>query len=87
VHVGARLANASVYLNTSLADLLVGVDSVSLCLSKGLGAPVGSVLAGSEDFIRKVKSHIYVCVCVLVFDRRQNECASRWAVACVNRGS
>ncbi|ETV95005.1 hypothetical protein, variant [Aphanomyces invadans] len=56
LHVdGARLANASVYLGQSLADMLAPVDSVSLCLSKGLGAPVGSIIAGSEEFIYHAK--------------------------------
>ncbi len=52
VHVdGARLANAAVALGTPAAQLVTDVDSVSLCLSKGLGAPVGSVLAGTETFV------------------------------------
>lgn len=48
---GARLANAAVAQGASLAEMAAGFDSVSLCLSKGLGAPVGSVLAGSSDLI------------------------------------
>ncbi|OQS05460.1 L-allo-threonine aldolase, partial [Thraustotheca clavata] len=52
---GARLGNASVFLNSPLADLVANVDTISLCLSKGLGAPVGSILAGPEDFISKAK--------------------------------
>jgi threonine aldolase len=52
---GARLWNASIALNCSLKDLLLDVDSVSICLSKGLGAPVGSLLVGSKDFIVKAK--------------------------------
>jgi len=48
---GARIANAAVALNRSLDALTAPFDSVSLCLSKGLGAPVGSVLAGSKAFI------------------------------------
>ncbi len=48
---GARLWNASVATRTSLAQLADGFDSVSVCLSKGLGAPVGSLLAGSREFI------------------------------------
>jgi len=52
LHVdGARLANASVASRISMDELVRGADSVSLCLSKGLGAPVGSVLAGSDEFI------------------------------------
>lgn len=52
VHVdGARLANAAVALGTSMADLVAAADSTTLCLSKGLGAPVGSLLAGDEAFV------------------------------------
>ncbi|MGO1118667.1 low-specificity L-threonine aldolase [Rhodovibrionaceae bacterium A322] len=52
VHLdGARLFNAAVAQNLSLEILCAPVDTVSLCLSKGLGAPVGSVLVGPKDFI------------------------------------
>jgi len=52
---GARLYNAATYLNTDIKNLTCAVDSVMLCLSKGLAAPVGSVLAGSKDFIRRAR--------------------------------
>ncbi len=56
LHVdGARLWNAAVYLGVSPARLLQEADSASLCLSKGLAAPVGSVVVGSGAFIRKVR--------------------------------
>jgi threonine aldolase len=48
---GARLANAAVCLSLPLAELTRYCDSVSFCLSKGLGAPVGSMLAGSRDLV------------------------------------
>jgi len=48
---GARMANAAVALDVSLEEIGRCFDSVSLCLSKGLGAPVGSLLAGSHAFI------------------------------------
>ena len=48
---GARLFNASVALQLPIATLLQHADSASLCLSKGLAAPVGSVIVGSKDFI------------------------------------
>ncbi|WP_419503919.1 threonine aldolase family protein [Lentzea aerocolonigenes] len=52
VHLdGARLWNASVALGVSPADLAAGADTVQVCLSKGLGAPVGSVVAGSASFV------------------------------------
>ncbi len=52
VHVdGARLVNAAIACGCSPSELTRGVDSVSLCLSKGLGAPVGSVLAGDKAFV------------------------------------
>ncbi|MEE2773577.1 MAG: low-specificity L-threonine aldolase [Pseudomonadota bacterium] len=54
VHMdGARLMNASVKLNIPAKEIVSKVDSVSLCLSKGLGAPVGSVLVGSKEFIKR----------------------------------
>ncbi|MCP4430645.1 MAG: low-specificity L-threonine aldolase [Gammaproteobacteria bacterium] len=49
---GARLMNASIALEKSAAELVDPFDSISLCLSKGLGAPVGSLLSGSNEFIR-----------------------------------
>ena len=48
---GARLFNAIVKLNISAHAAVAGYDSVSICLSKGLGAPAGSVLMGSHDCI------------------------------------
>ena len=47
---GARVMNAAVGLNVDPKEITCGFDSVSMCLSKGLGAPVGSVLCGSEVF-------------------------------------
>lgn len=49
---GARLFNAAVALDCPVTELTAPFDSVTVCLSKGLGAPVGSVLCGSRDFIR-----------------------------------
>jgi threonine aldolase len=52
VHMdGARLPNAAVARGCTLAEASAGADSVSFCLSKGLGAPVGSVLAASAEAI------------------------------------
>lgn len=50
---GARLMNAVVKSKTSAKELVACADTVSLCLSKGLGAPVGSVLCGPADFIKR----------------------------------
>jgi threonine aldolase len=56
VHLdGARIFNASVALGTSVAELTRKFDSVMFCLSKALGAPVGSMLLGSRDFIDKTR--------------------------------
>ncbi len=52
---GARLFNAIVASGAEPARLVRGFDSVSVCFSKGLGAPVGSVLAGSKDFIARAR--------------------------------
>jgi threonine aldolase len=49
---GARLWNASIATGISLKEYAQYFDSVSVCLSKGLGAPVGSVIAGSKEFIK-----------------------------------
>ena len=52
VHLdGARLFNAAAYLNCPISDICRHADSVMFALSKGLGAPIGSILAGSADFI------------------------------------
>lgn len=57
VHVdGARLFNAATALGVGAADLAATADSVTFCLSKGLSAPVGSVLVGSADFIRRARA-------------------------------
>ncbi|GGN09058.1 threonine aldolase family protein [Streptomyces fuscichromogenes] len=56
VHLdGARLWNAAVALGVRPAELAAGADTVQVCLSKGLGAPVGSVLAGDAEFVREAR--------------------------------
>ncbi len=56
VHLdGARLFNAAVALKRDVSDFTVPVDSVTFCLSKGLGAPVGSLVCGSREFIRRAR--------------------------------
>lgn len=58
VHLdGARIFNAAVALNVPARDLARGVDSVSFCLSKGLSAPIGSVVCGSHEFIAEARRH------------------------------
>ncbi|MCO5246248.1 MAG: low-specificity L-threonine aldolase [Anaerolineae bacterium] len=52
---GARLFNAAVALNVDVAELVAPCDSVTFCLSKGLGAPVGSVVVGSHAFIEEAR--------------------------------
>lgn len=52
---GARLFNAAAALGVEAATLAAEVDSVSICLSKGLGAPIGSVVCGSADFIARAR--------------------------------
>lgn len=52
---GARLFNAAVALGCSPAELVEGCDTVSVCFSKGLGAPVGSALAGDPDTIGEAR--------------------------------
>jgi threonine aldolase len=56
VHLdGARVFNAAVALGDSVARMTRGCDSVMFCLSKGLGAPVGSMVVGSRSFIEKAR--------------------------------
>ena len=52
---GARIFNAAVHFKTKARELCAGFDSVSSCLSKGLGAPAGTVLLGGKDFIGRAK--------------------------------
>ncbi|WP_110515364.1 low-specificity L-threonine aldolase [Herpetosiphon llansteffanensis] len=55
VHMdGARVFNAAVALGVPASAITQHVDSVQFCLSKGLGAPIGSLVAGSAEFIKKV---------------------------------
>jgi threonine aldolase len=56
VHLdGARIFNAAVALGVDVRELTRGVDSVNVCLSKGLAAPVGSVICGSREFIERAR--------------------------------
>ncbi len=56
VHMdGARLFNASIAQNESIEDIVKNVDSLTFCLSKGLGCPVGSIISGSRDFINQAR--------------------------------
>ena len=56
IHVdGARIFNAAAALDVPAARLAADADSVSFCLSKGLGAPVGSVVCGNQEFISEAR--------------------------------
>ncbi|MGW6905274.1 GntG family PLP-dependent aldolase [Streptomyces sp. NPDC054940] len=56
VHLdGARLFNAATALGVKAAEIAQYADSVQFCLSKGLSAPIGSMVAGDEEFVRKVR--------------------------------
>lgn len=58
VHLdGARLFNAATALNVEATELTQYCDSVMFCLSKGLCAPIGSILAGPKDFIQKARKN------------------------------
>eukprot|EP00891_Asterochloris_glomerata_P009965 jgi/Astpho2/9965/e_gw1.00153.21.1_t len=54
---GARIFNAAAYLGVPVKEIAARVTTVQFCLSKGLGAPVGSIVAGPKDFIAKVHHH------------------------------
>ena len=56
VHLdGARIFNAAVYLETPVKELVKYTDTLTFCLSKGLSAPVGSLLCGDRDFITRAR--------------------------------
>ena len=56
VHLdGARIFNAAVALGRPVADFTRPVDSITFCLSKGLGAPVGSLVCGSREFVQRAR--------------------------------
>jgi len=58
VHIdGARIFNAAAYLKISVQELVKNADSVMFCLSKGLGAPVGSMLVGTKSFIERARKY------------------------------
>lgn len=58
VHMdGARVFNAATHLNVDVKEITSNCDSVMFCLSKGLAAPVGSILAGSKKFIEKARKN------------------------------
>jgi hypothetical protein len=52
---GARLFNACIAAGVSVERMLRGVDTASVCLSKGLGCPVGSVVVGDEKFMHRAR--------------------------------
>ncbi|WP_449539354.1 GntG family PLP-dependent aldolase [Ferdinandcohnia sp. Marseille-Q9671] len=52
---GARIFNVATFYNIPVQELLNPVDSVMFCLSKGLGAPLGSLLCGKKEFIKKAR--------------------------------
>ncbi|MDY7105100.1 MAG: low-specificity L-threonine aldolase [Actinomycetota bacterium] len=54
---GARVANAAVALGVPISATTEGVDTASICLSKGLGAPMGAVLCGSAELIARARRH------------------------------
>ena len=56
VHLdGARIFNAATYLHEDVAEMTTKFDSVQFCLSKGLGAPVGSMIVASREFIERCR--------------------------------
>lgn len=52
---GARVYNAAVALNVDITEITQHFDSITICLSKGLAAPVGSLLLGSQEFINRAR--------------------------------
>ncbi len=54
---GARIFNAAVALNVDVRELTKNVDSLSFCLSKGLSAPIGSLVCGTSEFIKEARRY------------------------------
>jgi threonine aldolase len=54
---GARIFNASIASNLPIKEFTKNVDSIMFCLSKGLSCPIGSIVAGSSEFIRKARKY------------------------------
>ncbi len=52
---GARVFNAAAYLNVDVKEITKHVDSIQVCLSKGLCAPIGSIVAGTREFVDKAR--------------------------------
>lgn len=52
---GARIFNAAVALNMPVSEVTKDIDTLSFCVSKGLGAPVGAIVVGNKEFIRKAR--------------------------------
>lgn len=57
---GARLFNAAVYLKVPASRIVRDFASATFCISKGLGAPVGAILVGDKEFIRKQVSMCHI---------------------------
>uniref|UniRef100_A0A914YDG7 Aromatic amino acid beta-eliminating lyase/threonine aldolase domain-containing protein n=1 Tax=Panagrolaimus superbus TaxID=310955 RepID=A0A914YDG7_9BILA len=56
IHIdGARIYNAAIKHNISVAEIVKDADSIQMCFSKGLGAPIGSILVGSKEFIDQAR--------------------------------
>ena len=53
---GARIFNAAIALQIDVKELTKGIDSIMFCLSKGLSAPIGSMVLGSKEFIKKART-------------------------------
>lgn len=54
---GARMANSCTALGLDLSDMAAPFDSVSICMSKGIGAPMGSLLLGNTQFIKEARKY------------------------------
>ena len=73
---GARLANGAISIGSTMKRCLQGVDSCSVCLSKGLSAPVGSMIGGTDEFIwharrlRKVREILSISGSLIPFSRQ-----------------
>lgn len=63
---GARVFNAAIHLGVPVSQIVKHCDSVTFCLSKGLGAPIGAVLVGTKSFIDRYNAYFFSYLTIII---------------------